>query len=239
MQENRFFKWVWRLNALFILLLVAFLAIFFLSEIFSNLIRRKSDEEIIINVADDPKGKEKWMLGRSTHINGSDFIIVPLVSENKDVETSDRSMILSGSYASGPRNLAKNILFINVTENESFWLFDDNEQLILDTQQFPYSNQSISESNKTRIIFYEIVRKDSNNDGTLNSDDKSSLASSNPDGSAYQIIIDEFDRIITKSLAGSDKVLIVYQNDGVGYSIQFQLFPFKPLSLKELPKVTD
>ena len=239
MQENRFFKWVWRLNSLFILLLVVFLAIFSLSEIFSKIIGRKGEEEIIINVADDPKGKEKWVLGHSTHIKGSDFIILPLVSENKEVETSSSRMILSESYASSPRDPAKNILFMNTSENESFWLFDDNDRLILNTQQFPYSNQSNSESNKTMIIFYEVIRKDSNGDGTLNYDDKSSLASTNPDGSAYQIIIDKFDRIITKSLAGSDKILIVYQNDGIGYSMQFQLFPFKPLSLKELPKVTE
>lgn len=242
MENNKFFAWVWRLNGIIILLVAGLLACFLIYELTKNIFRSRPEKNVIVNVAEDPKGEERWALGSPTHILGNDFLLLPLVSENKKVKEVKRNSLNfsgSGRYARSINYPAKNILFLNAKSNESFWLFKNTGRLILATEQFPYSYGTNSENEKTKAIFYEVVSSDTNNDDLLTYEDKLSLAMSKPDGRGYQVLLKEYDRIISKSLVDNGNILIIYQINGVGISKLIKISPFEVISSKELPHIKN
>lgn len=246
MEENNFFKWLWRLNGLvlFIALIGASVVIAF--EAYQKYTRRPQlyQQKVVVNVADDPKGDEQWILGRSVNLRGNNMVILPLVSKSKKANVRHRPNINTEESlvsANHRRRVDKNLLFINTLTNESFWLFKGFDRLILHTEPFYNTNNQHRLTKKTKAIalFFRIVTQDTNNDKLLTMDDKPSLAVVNPDGSHYRVIIEQFDNIITKTVVEEDKILIIYQNAGVGYSLQLQLNTFEVLSKNKLPKVTE
>lgn len=243
MEKNKFFRWVWRLDGLLIFIVAICLAFLMLIEAYRKLTWEAPKQEVIVSIADDPEGKEKWVLGTPVD-SVRNMVILPLVSENKETkETKETIMGMMPksrwSYYNQWRSTAKNILFIDSVTNKSFWLFDGVDRLILDIEAFRDRAfyPPMSAHPKTVALFFQVVTSDSNDDHILNFEDTRSLAVSNPNGSNYQIIIERFDRILSKSLVDKDKILIVFQNAGIGYSLQFQLDTFKVLSKNELPKV--
>lgn len=239
MEKNKFFKWVWRVDGLLILIVAIFLAFLMLTEAVRKLSWQEHKEEVIVSVADDPEGKEKWVLGAPVD-SISNMVILPLVSENKEVKETTMGMMSKSGWTDNKwRTTAKNLLFIDSVTNKSFWLFEGIDRLILLIEAFRDRSYDplITANPKVVALFFHIISKDTNDDQVLNFDDKPSLAVANPDGSHYQIIIDEFDRIISKSLVEKNKMLIVFQNAGTGYSLQLQLNTFEILSKNELPKI--
>lgn len=239
MEQNKFFKWLWRLNGLIIFIASIAFSFIALTEIYKKYTHKPLKQEMIVSVADDPKKEEKWQLGHLINIIGSDTLILPLVSENLKVPSHHKGSAMYESDGRGSyyqrQYVSKNLLFINTLTNESFWLFKGFDRLILHTElfhkelHFPYK--------KVIAIFFQMMAKDTNNDHIINFEDQPSLFISNPDGSNYRIVIDSYERIISKSFVEDDKVLIVFQNEGVGYSLLLQLNTFKVLSKRELPKV--
>ncbi len=240
MERNKFFKWVWRLDGLLIFVVAISLAFLMLTEAYRKLTWEAPKQEVIVSVAEDPEGKEKWVLGTPVD-SVRNMVILPLVSENKEAKESTMGMVSKSGWRNYNqwRSTAKNILFIDSVTNKSFWLFDDVDRIIIDIEAFRDRafDPPMSAHPKTVALFFQIVTKDSNDDHILNFEDKRSLAVANPDGSNYQIIIEKFDKIISKSLVDKDKIFIVFQNAGIGYSLQFQLNTFKVLSKNELPKI--
>jgi hypothetical protein len=198
-----------------------------------------SHKEEIINLADDPKGVEKWTLGRATSIAGANTLMLSLISENKEVDTLPSQTIAADSYYSKRSyNPAKNILFIDNTSNKSFWLFSSTSQLVLDAEPFPHSYQ-IADKYHDKVIFYQVVTSDTNGDEILNKNDKSSLAITSPDGTGYRVIMDGFDKIITKTLTDNNNILVVYNNDGDVYSMLYDTSRNKVLSTHKIPRVNN
>ena len=78
MDDNKFFKGIWRFNALAIFLAIVILSGIFLVEFFSYYLRDEPTPTPVINLADDPDEKELWKLGNATKINGTDFVLMPL-----------------------------------------------------------------------------------------------------------------------------------------------------------------
>jgi len=236
LENSKFFNWVWRLNGLIILasLFIALAFIAYLS--ISELSRQMPEAHIITNVADDPRGQEKWVLGSSKEFHDSDYIAIPLVSEREEVESDAAAFYSRDSYRYDSR-ASKNVLFINGKTNDSKWLFPSNDQLINNFGSFPQGYEYIRESNKEIFIFYQVINSDTNNDGVLTKDDKQNLAVSKISGLNYKVIIENVDRIISKDIVGLNDLIIVYQKLGVGYAMKLSATDFKIISNIELPKV--
>lgn len=239
MEQNKFFKWLWRLNGLIIFIAAIALSVLALTEAYNKYSYKPLKQESIVSVADDPKKEEKWKLGQSINITGNNVLILPLISENLKIPIQHRKYERSESYSSQSyshrRFISKNILFINTLTNKSFWLFKGFDRLLLHTELFHKGHRFPHQ--KVMALFFKVITKDTNGDHIINFEDRPSLSISNPDGSNYRIVINSYERIISKSLVEDDKVLIVFQNEGVGYSILLQLNTFKILSKHELPKV--
>lgn len=238
MENNKLFLWVWRINGVLILGGAALIALFIAYQIVKEFLQDKfqPQDNIVESIAEDPHNKEKWVLGNSSRIEGNNFIMIPLVSENKDVEMKAKFPVSSSYYEKSISNPTKNILFLNTKRNSSFWLFADTQRLILDTSQFPDSYKS---DEPTKAIFYNVVSVDSNGDKRLNYKDDSSLFISSPKGSDYQIVLKAYDRIISKSMVGTNKIMIVYQFEGTAYSMLIKISPYEVISNKKLPKIEN
>lgn len=239
MEESRFFKWIWRLNGLALFSGAAVILVFAIYQIAKETLREKPREEIITNVAEDPKGKEKWGLGSPEYISGTKYLMLPLVSENREANESPGSPISKSSYMDYRRAPAKNILFIESTSNRSNWLFSDTNRLVLSTDQLSCFHGCSQKEGGTKAIFYEIASRDTDADGVITYRDARSLSMSSPSGSNYVVVLEKYDKLISKNLVEENTILIIYQVDGSGRSLLIQIEPFKIISENELPRIEN
>ena len=235
-KPNAVDQWIWRLNGILILAGILILVIALCYQLLKSVLRdnHRAPENIVENIAEDPKNQEKWVLGRPINIDGANMIMLPLVSENKQVDISEVRNFAGSSYNKSYGKPSKNILFINTDDNQSTWLFNDTQRLILNTQLFPNDYES---DKATQAIFYHVVSHDSNKDKKLNDQDDTSLFISNPRGENYQLLLKAYDKIISKTMAGKNSALLVYQFQGSAHSMLIQLSPFKIISDNPLPRV--
>ena len=165
-------------------------------------------------------------------------LYIPLESENKNLDLKSRDSSSEFNMYSGGRGyrrtFSKNVLFINTKTDEMSWLFEGVKQIVTSIDQLPKDYQ---DSKVTKYITYSVIGADTNGDGDINKEDNSSLAFSKNDGTAYQVILTDYERIISEILQENDIFSVVYQKSGVGYSARYSLNPFKLIKRTELPKV--
>ncbi len=228
MEENRVFKNIWRFNAIVIMLVGAIgvvLALFACIMIYKDITRDHSVRNIV-NIEESPEKKEEWQLGSITPIKGSDFIIIPLHSEQS---------YSKGSYSKSASS-TRNYLFINVLNNNKYWLFGKNDYLITQTHQLP--NTSYGEQAKnTKAILYYVVKSDTNNDKTLTSSDSLTVAISKPSGKNYVELLKDIDFVNGYQTIGENSVILVFQRDNIGYSANIDLETLSISGEEQLPSV--
>ncbi len=210
METNVFFRWIWRINSILIFLGALGLVGLISYELLRGLFRSPPETPVVTNVAEDPTGIENWVLGRMEEMSGTNFAMIRLVSENNEVLLPKSSYLASGSgYFRSNKGPAKNVLFVDTKNNTSHWLFPDNSQIVSDSEPFPIRSYSKHTKTITKVVFYEVVEKDTNGDGVKNESDKLSLAVSKPSGEDYKVILQQFDRVIGKSLSEEDMVVVI------------------------------
>ena len=201
--------------------------------------------ENITSVADDPNGIEKWVLQNSYSLQSSTHSILALVSENQKVPWNpmQNKAVQSAPLAydsSYNRSWTKNILFINKNKNKASWLFKKNNQLIIESYSFPQQNYRpfmkpiISEP---KVIFYKIINRDTNSDKKINLEDNHDLAISDTEGKRYRTLVKNIGHIISMELINNSSMIIVYQQEEIGYSLKLSLDTLEVLSNVVLPKV--
>lgn len=76
MDENRFFKFVWRFNGIIIMVALVLALGVVCYNIGKELFGSRAPQ-VIKNVAEDPSGQEKWRLGYPQQIEGTNYIYIP------------------------------------------------------------------------------------------------------------------------------------------------------------------
>jgi hypothetical protein len=235
MEENRFFKFIWRLNGVAIMLLLLFLMVVAGYHCVKEILPRRRPVAVI-NVAEDPKGEEKWTLGNPQDIDGTPFIYIPLVSEKKEINIAKPGMVNKAlrSYDGGH---SKNLLFLNKQTGEMKWLFKDNRQLVTNTNLLSLEKRYDKER-KIEAILYHVIAKDTNGDKKLTSEDSADIGISYPDGSHYKELFQDVERIFGASVLGGREILVLYQSKGKGYASTILLQDMSIREKKEMPKIT-
>jgi len=228
MEENKYFRLIWRFNGL-IIMCAGVLAIGVLAFAGYNIFKETTRErniQNIVNVQEENNIEEKWQLGHMTNIKGSQYIMIPLNSNQSYAQ----------SYYSKSSSSARNYLFIDSHRNEKHWLFKTNQYLIADTDLLS-ENEYGSDKRDVRAILYKIVKEDTNNDKRLTDKDLQTVGLSFPNGKGYKEILNGIDLFIGHRLIDKNTLLIVFQRKGVGFSANVNLSDFTISNETELPKV--
>jgi len=231
--ENSFFKYVWRFNALAIavvaigaILLGSYAAI----SIFGYETRERRVANVV-NVGQNEEVSEQFFLETPEAVAGTSFVRVPL---------HRAQAYRGGSFSSSSKHTYQivNHLFLNIATNESRWLFESANQLILQSQSlFSKLKDSPDESRKTVGLLYVVVDKDSNGDGRLSERDSISLATSAVDGTGYRKLIEGIEQVYSARQVADDRVLVLYQKNQQTVSGLYSVPAMLPLNQTDLPKV--
>ena len=228
MEDNRFFKFAWRFNAIIFMvagILVIVVLIYAGYQIIKETTRKKTTRNIV-NVDKNQTIDEKWELGRLYKIDGTRFVMLPL--------TSDQSYAMA-SYSKSS-NSVRNYLFIDTRNNNKRWLFQTNRNLIADID-FLNENENEAKERTLLAILYRIISKDTNGDKRLTKDDKLTIAISLPSGRGYKEVIHDIDRFLGHDVINRDRILLIFQKDGTGYTADLSLSDFSISNENEIPKI--
>ena len=229
MDENRFFKFVWRFNGIVwmvaAVLVICVLIIAAGYKIFHDA-TRETDVRNIVNVTDKTDLDEKWRLGYLKDVDGTPYLMIPL--------NSDQSY--TRSYYSKSPYSTRNNLFIHTDTDQKRWLLDTNEYFIMKDEMLSVEKYD-AKDRKVRAILYHMVKEDTNGDNRLTHDDLSVVAFSKPDGREFREILSDLDVFIGHRVLDQNSTLLIYQKKGKGYSAILSLDNFVLSSATELPKV--
>jgi hypothetical protein len=235
MEENRYFRFVWRVNGIAIMFLLLFVIGFGGYNFIKEILHRERSP-VIRNVAVDPQGEEKWTLARPVSIDGTQFIYIPLVSEKKNISISGPGTLKAvHSYGQGYFAPSRNLLFVNKQTRDMKWLFKDNRQLIADMDLLSVQKQG-SKDRMIDAILYQVISKDTNGDKKLTSEDLADIAISNPDGTRFKEVFQSVERIFGAMSVGRREVLVLYQSKGKGYASTIRLQDMSIKDTREMPK---
>jgi len=229
-ENNKFFKFVWRFNGIAIMVAIVLAILMMSGSALEGLWRKK--EPAIANVAKDPDRQENWRLGYAQRIKDR-FVLIPLVSEREYVKVGVPNLS-SGLHSYGESGSGRNLLFIDGESNQSKWLFPANNQMIASYKFLPKEDEY--RNKEVNFIVYEVVTEDTSGDKKLTKDDMASIAVSSFDGSRYKVIVPKVDRLINVSQISNDRILLIYQKNKIGYSATYAIAGFSLIDQKELPK---
>jgi len=230
MKADKVFKWIWNFNGIAILAVTFIFTVLIGYQLISDFYPDEPIEVPKLNLAEDDKNQENWRLGFPLQIGNSDFHYIALESENLTVERK-RSNVQYFSGGGYTKTRAKNLIFINDVTNQSNWLFDSIEQLIINME--PIVKGNFNSPGKAFGMSYEVI----NNDGKLSYVDKRTFSLSKIDGSKYKKIISDYDRIVNSSLNTEDNLFVVFIKDNSVYSMVIDMVSFNIISKNQLPKV--
>jgi len=229
MDENRFFKFVWRFNGIVLMvagvLVIGVIIIAGGYEIFREATREREVRNIV-NVTDETISDQKWKLGYLKDVNGTPYLMIPLHSDQS----------YAHSYYSKSSYSTRNYLFINSNTNQKRWLLDTNDYLIMNDEMLSVEKYD-AKDRKVRAILYHMVKEDTNDDNRLTHDDLSVVAFSKPDGTEFREILSDLDVFIGHRVLDQNSTLLIYQKEGKGYSATLSLENFVLSTATELPKV--
>lgn len=227
MEENKFFKLVWRFNGLIIsvagILAVGLLA-FATYKFFQDVTRDRTTRNIV-NIEENAEIKENWKLGQLLEINDGKILMLPLNSD----QSFDRAHFRKSS------NSTRNYLFINTDTSEEKWLFNHTDYLIERSDMLRLGDYNSKEP--IVAILYQLVKSDSDHDDRLSAADLTTIAITKPDGSDYEELIKEVELIVDHTLLNENELFLIYQKAGVSYSAVLNLNSRELTKSHQLPKV--
>jgi hypothetical protein len=227
MEENKFFRLVWRFNGLVISVagvLAVGVLLFVAYKLFQDVTRERTTRNIV-NIEESAEVKENWRFGQLSKINDAETLMIPLYSD----QSFDRA------YFSKSSNSTRNYLFINTATSQKKWLFDHTNYLIERSDRLRVGNYD----SKAPIIaiLYQLVKLDSDRDSRLSAGDLSTIAITHSDGSGYKELITDVEIIVDHTLLNKTELFLIYQKSGVSYSAILNVESFEVIKTDRLPKV--
>lgn len=235
MNATKFFRYLWRINAVLILLtaliacgLVGFTAINLM--FFGRGVAAEA-----VQVEPEPEAEpEKPDLASFQEVKGAPILRAPLTFGKRF-----RHKTLSGSGASYS---TRNYLFLDLEtmEMETRWLFPTNKQLIAESSEL---NEIVpgDEPGTTKLqtiaFLYVTIDADTNGDKQLTTDDKLTLAYSRPDGTGYTSAITGIDEVLgSETIKDTAKHVVAYEADGKWHTAVISLRTFEVVQEGELDR---
>lgn len=227
MEDNKFFKLIWRFNGLLISvagILAIGVLLFALYQIVKDVTRERTTQNIV-NIEENGEVKENWTLGHVTNLSSHRTLMIPL--------NSDQSF--SRAYFSKSSNSTRNYLFINTETNSNQWLFDHTNYLIEDVNLLRMEDYNSKEP--VLAILYSLVKLDTNSDNRFTPSDLITIAISKPNGTGYKEILKDVEQVVGNTMLSETELFVIYQSNGKLLTSTINLTRFELSSTQELPKV--
>jgi hypothetical protein len=208
-QMNKFDRIIWRINGVLILCISVAAGVFLFSLLLDQFEYRfrNSNGGTVINVNEATQKEEILYLGSFSKITGRDLYISPLNAALKN-----ESYEFKGSGSS-----VRNYLYYNYTDSTSRWLLESNNWLI-EAKHSIYRNNN----DKEKIVIgflYEIVKKDTDGNGSLNQSDNESVYYSKYDGTDLVVVLEDTTDILGFDQVDNDKSVVFHRNDKGSQSV--------------------
>jgi hypothetical protein len=240
--ENKFFRYLWRFNAVFLAgvgIVVACGAIFSILNTW-----QPTEPAPAGHFAPVPQSAEKQFTYRlqssgERHVVGREELIA-LGRWNGSPETYSLGHV-SGRYVKETRS--PNVLAVNQITVESHWIFKGYDRDIV-------SNDLVYEATPSPVplapgqaasaiaLVMTVVDADTNKDGELSEKDRQSLYIYLP-GMTKAVRLLTADLMVSRQQTASDRYLVVYENGGSAVAATFSVPEFKLIAEKALPKVPN
>jgi len=227
MEENKFFRLVWRFNGLVISIagvLAVGVLLFVGYKLFQDVTRDRTTRNIV-NVEKNSDINESWRLGQLSSVDGNKTLMVSLHSDQS----------YSRAYFSKSSNSIRNYLFIDTETSNKKWLFAHSDYLIERSDILRLGDYNSKEP--AVAILYQLVKLDSDHDNRLSADDLTTISITNPDGSGYEELIKDVELIVDHRLLNKNELFILYQKDGLSYSTVLNIQSRELSENSQIPKV--
>lgn len=226
MDQNFFFRWIWRFNALGIAALLALGVYAIVSGPFAPPFISKVDDRTTTNTGDSNR-----QLAMASTIEGTDIVVF---SYGERVETG-------GGSAYPRRPAVFNYAFYNAKDGSKRWLFPDNNQVITAFEfiwedgsaggtTLPPAPQPLMSGRKVRAVILDVSPT------AASSATRYDLYIARPDGSELTKLIDGADRVSIVTPLVPDVIVIDNQRGGRTYATTFSLVDFKQAMETEMSK---
>lgn len=193
METNKIFIWMARITSVLGLLVVL---------IILGVMLFSWDWRMPKSAQQKPQHGEQWYLDIEQELHTENKQILALKSKD---EKSFYSRYGSAHYA-------KNLLFVGSDATQTYWLFKSHQQ------QFTYDVLKLTDENKNEmpyLIYYEVIKADTNQDGELSYYDSVMLAVSNLDGTDYTELMPKNGEILKIYRHPQEQCLYIIQKDDV------------------------
>ena len=225
MNSNKFFRVLWKLNAILILLIGVGLIFIFLALLHDGVGRSHQTDSLYLGLPNKYKNKDKetWYFGEVTKIENT--IIMPFLSTQYfSTKNSEKEVTATRNY-----------LFVNLDTDSSFWLFDNNKFVI---SKMDYISKEIASSCSEKLLValsFTIHKADTNGDNAIKRDDIASIALTNLDGSGYTEIEQNVNFVKDIEVINEGHFLILfYKKESKMYISKYSLAEFKKISDVEI-----
>lgn len=132
-----------------------------------------------------------------------------------------------------------NLLFLNISTNESRWLFNGVGQLVLDSHTLFNKLKDANDPSRAAVaVVHVVVEKDTDGDKRLTEKDAISLATSATDGTNYRKLVEGVDQLYSVKQIADDKVLVLYQKNRETVSALYGVPSMALLMQASVPKVS-
>lgn len=208
---GQFDKILWRLNGVLILIL----ALGGVSLTFYGLYRSFFEtRKQAVDLVDKRTNKIGYLrLGRLEKINGTDYTLIPLASEDKPEVKSGTKFKSSGYYSDSN---VRNFLLVNTKTRTNEWVWDKNDKLIVSDTVLCRSPCSDEKSVATGISF-ELVENDTNNNSSLDENDKKIIQFLHLKTGKLITVASGVDRVIGIQVTRDNEALFFFSVDGKSF----------------------
>jgi hypothetical protein len=204
MKTRRFFRTVWRLNALIILIagvlacgLLAFVMLQFLRDM-----TRTRHVSNVVNVAPEQRGRDRTSLGSFTRVEGTQVFRAPLNIE----QTYELSV------ASKETTSIQNYLFYDPALDRSYWLRAGAPALFVGSHELP--ERDFEERLPITAMLYEIVERDTDGDQRLTESDLRVIAVADAAGTRLTPVLRDVAQLHAADITTGNAALVIYTTAG-------------------------
>ena len=202
---KNFFRWLWRFNAIGIgigislSLLLMSLAIY---EIFSNETRERRVTDMTHTGAEQ-RENTIYSVGSPDLIEGQGVVVIPVLAQQRYTQRY---------FSKNSTHNTVNYAFFDTTTQNTHWLFESSEFLIVDTQRLPERAYSDRQSRRTEHFLYTVAKQDTNGDERLTQSDDLTLSISDAAGKRYTELFQKVQQLIGVRQATDSEIILLFED---------------------------